>query len=158
MEFPAGAPLALPEPDRGAPLDVKTATRPSPAGLRLLLAEDNQVNQRLAVAVLTRMGYTVDVVDNGVKALAAAMTGQYAMVLMDCQMPEMDGYEATRAIRMAEAGSGRHLPIAAMTANAMEGDREKCLEAGMDDYVSKPISLERLQEVLDAWLEHPGQG
>lgn len=127
------------------------------AGQRLLLAEDNPVNQRLAVVVLSKMGYSVDVVYDGEKAVTAAASGQYALVLMDCQMPQMDGYQATVAIRQAEIGSTRHLPIVAMTANAMEGDREKCLAAGMDDYVTKPINIPELQRVLDAWLSSSTQ-
>jgi PAS domain S-box-containing protein len=119
---------------------------------RLLLAEDNPVNQRVAVHLLNKLGYAVDVVDNGALAAAAAANGDYALLLMDCQMPEMDGFEATAAIRRAEANSTRHLPIIAMTANALQGDREQCLAAGMDDYIAKPIGAARLSEVLLAWL------
>jgi PAS domain S-box-containing protein len=119
---------------------------------RVLLAEDNPVNQRVAVHLLNKLGYTVDVVDNGALAVAASARGDYALLLMDCQMPEMDGFEATAAIRGAEANSPRHLPIIAMTANALQGDREQCLAAGMDDYIAKPIDTTRLSEVLLAWL------
>jgi CheY-like chemotaxis protein/HPt (histidine-containing phosphotransfer) domain-containing protein len=118
---------------------------------RLLLAEDNPVNQRVAVHMLNKLGYAVEVVDNGALAVAAVAGGNFALVLMDCQMPEMDGFAATAAIRSAEAQS-RHLPIVAMTANAMQGDRERCLAAGMDDYLAKPIDISLLAEMLSAWL------
>jgi signal transduction histidine kinase/CheY-like chemotaxis protein/HPt (histidine-containing phosphotransfer) domain-containing protein len=117
----------------------------------LLLAEDNPVNQRVAVHVLGKLGYAVDVVDNGALAVAAVARGNYALVLMDCQMPEMDGFAATAAIRRAEAKSS-HLPIIAMTANAMQGDREQCLAAGMDDYIAKPIDVAQLASLLAEWL------
>jgi len=117
----------------------------------LLLAEDNPVNQRVAVHMLNRLGYAVDVVDNGALAVKAAATGDYALVLMDCQMPEMDGFAATAAIRDAEAESQRR-PIIAMTANALQGDRERCLAAGMDDYLAKPIDIRLLSAMLAHWL------
>ena len=118
----------------------------------LLLAEDNPINQRVAVHVLNKLGYAVDVVDNGALAVAAVAAGDYALVLMDCQMPEMDGFAATAAIRRAEADSDRHLTIVAMTANALSGDREQCLAAGMDDYIAKPVDAARLKTLLAAWL------
>jgi CheY-like chemotaxis protein len=127
------------------------ADRQVAAQHRLLLAEDNPVNQRVAVHMLGKLGYAVDVVDNGALAVAAVAGGNYALVLMDCQMPEMDGFAATAAIRRAEARS-RHLPIVAMTANAMQGDREQCLAAGMDDYLAKPIDATRLAALLAEWL------
>lgn len=122
------------------------------AGPCVLLAEDNPVNQKLAVAMLRSLGYGADVVSNGEQAVAAAATGRYALVLMDCQMPGMNGYEATAAIRLAETAHGRHLPIIAVTANAMAGDREKCLAVGMDDYIAKPIDFVELREKLQARL------
>jgi len=122
---------------------------------RLLLAEDNIANQRLAGMALKKMGYIVDVVDNGEKAVAAFDLGIYDLILMDCQMPNLDGYQATTAIRHKEArlANAHPLPIIAMTANAMEGDKEKCLAAGMNDYISKPIDVMRLEGILDYWLQ-----
>lgn len=114
----------------------------------LLLVEDNVINQKLAVHQLTQMGYAVDVASDGQEALDALATVAYALVLMDCQMPLMDGFEATRRIRQAEQSSGGHIQIVAMTANAMQGDRERCLEAGMDDYLSKPIRRDLLAAML----------
>ena len=118
-------------------------------GLSVLLAEDNEANQVVAVEVLTQAGFVVDVASNGREALEAVQKQPYNAVLMDLQMPEMDGLEATRKIRALEHGDG--LPIIAMTANAMKGDREKCLEAGMDDYVSKPINRMELLRTLAKW-------
>lgn len=124
----------------------------------LLLAEDNPVNQRVAVRMLERLGYRVDVVGDGrqvLEALERADDDYYAAVLMDVQMPELDGYETTKEIRRRE-GLKRHMPIIAMTANAMQGDREKALEAGMDDYVPKPVKREALDPVLKRWLPEEG--
>jgi two-component system, sensor histidine kinase and response regulator len=120
---------------------------------RVLVAEDNAVNQRLTAAQLTRFGLHADIVANGVEALAAIDILPYDLVLMDCQMPEMDGYQATRELRARETANGRkHLPVVAMTANAMEGDRELCLAAGMDDYIAKPVRTEALIEALARFL------
>jgi CheY-like chemotaxis protein/HPt (histidine-containing phosphotransfer) domain-containing protein len=118
---------------------------------RILLAEDNEVNQKLAVAVLEKFGYRVEVVVDGREAVNAVARGGYDLVLMDCQMPELDGYAAATEIRRRQNG-GPRIPIVAMTASAMQGERERCLAAGMDDYVTKPIDRRRLQEVLDQWL------
>ena len=119
------------------------------AGLRLLLAEDNEVNQRVAVAILERLGHQVTVAANGAEALEEWRTGAFDLVLMDVQMPEMDGFEATRRIRREEAARGAaHIPILAMTAHAMSGDRERCIDAGMDDYITKPVSRRALVEAL----------
>jgi PAS domain S-box-containing protein len=117
---------------------------------RVLVAEDNPVNQRVAVRMLERIGYRADVVADGREAVKAVSQIPYAAVLMDCQMPEMDGYQATVAIRALEA-AGCHTPVIAMTAGALLEDRAKCLAAGMDAYVSKPVSLEQLRAVLDRW-------
>ena len=123
---------------------------------KLLLVEDNPVNQKVALAMLKKIKLTnIDVAVNGQEAVEMSNETDYALVLMDCQMPIMSGYEATGAIRKRETieGADKHLNIIAMTANAMEGDREKCLEAGMDDYISKPIKVETLQDMLTKWLE-----
>ncbi|MCA9410119.1 MAG: PAS domain S-box protein [Candidatus Omnitrophica bacterium] len=126
-------------------------------GVRLLLAEDNVVNQKVAMRMLENEGYLCDVVANGLEAIEAFARGQYHAILMDCQMPEMDGYEATRKIREQEQrnGTGEKIPIIAMTANAMAGDRERCLNAGMDDYVTKPINLDLLKLALERWTYSP---
>jgi CheY-like chemotaxis protein len=115
---------------------------------RILLAEDNIVNQRVAVKQLARLGYSADVVSSGVQVLEAVARNRYDVILMDCQMPELDGYEAARRIRQLPSSVG-HIHIIAMTANAMHGDREKCIEAGMNDYVSKPVKIEDLRTALE---------
>jgi CheY-like chemotaxis protein/HPt (histidine-containing phosphotransfer) domain-containing protein len=120
-------------------------------GLSILLAEDNPMNQEVARRILMKFGYHPTVVDNGRAALEAIESGHFDIVLMDVQMPEMGGFEATACIRDLEAKSGRHIPIIAMTAHAMKGDRERCLEAGMDDYVTKPIDAEVLRNVVEKW-------
>ncbi|MBL8230795.1 MAG: response regulator [Bryobacterales bacterium] len=121
------------------------------AGPLVLLAEDNAINQRIAVRLLQKLGLRVDVVNNGREAIEAIERKSYAMILMDCQMPEMDGFEATAEIRKREDGK-RRIPICALTANAMVGDRERCIASGMDDYVSKPVALHDLQGALSRLL------
>jgi CheY-like chemotaxis protein len=116
--------------------------------LRILLAEDNAVNQALAVRLLEKRGHSVTVAANGKEALAALAKSSYDVVLMDVQMPVMDGFEATAAIRFREKASGIHLPIIAMTAHAMAGDRSRCLAAGMDEYITKPIRPQELNDLL----------
>jgi PAS domain S-box-containing protein len=122
-------------------------------GIRLLLAEDNPVNQKLAVITLQKADYFVDAVETGLQALEKVKTNQYSLVLMDVQMPEMDGLESTRRIREWEMQNGQHIPIIAMTAHAMAGDRERCIDAGMDDYVSKPLEPRVLFNAIERWLQ-----
>jgi signal transduction histidine kinase/CheY-like chemotaxis protein len=122
---------------------------PQRRALRVLLAEDNVVNQKVATAMLRKQGHEVSVVDDGQRAVDAALLGQFDVVLLDVQMPVMDGLEAARQIRQAEEGTDEHRPIVAMTANALAGDRERCLAAGMDDYVAKPVRAEELAKVLE---------
>ncbi|MBP1910710.1 response regulator [Methanolobus bombayensis] len=140
----------------------KVETRPTNANfnkrdssgteLRILLAEDNIVNQKVAQSMLKKLGHHVDTVADGKEALDSLKTIPYDLVLMDVQMPEMDGLEATKAIRYSEPPVlKRDIPIIAMTAHAMKGDKEKCLEAGMNDYISKPVSLQSLQKIMQKW-------
>jgi signal transduction histidine kinase/CheY-like chemotaxis protein len=133
-----------------APQKAKTSNETSGRGkgIKVLLAEDNIVNQKVAVKQLQKLGYAADVVANGLEVLDAVSRIRYDVILMDCHMPEMDGYEATRKLRQGpRETAGIH--IIAMTANAMQGDREKCLQAGMNDYVSKPVKVEELKAVLE---------
>ena len=118
------------------------------SGRRVLLAEDNQVNQLVATRILEKLGHQVTVVSSGREALLAVQSGKFDLVAMDVQMPEMDGLEATAAIRRWERDAGTHIPIIAMTAHAIKGDRERCLEAGMDGYTSKPIRIKDLEQVI----------
>jgi two-component system, sensor histidine kinase and response regulator len=129
----------------------------SSTGPRLLVAEDNEVNQLVICGMLAKRGFATDVAADGAQALAMLADGDYAAVFMDCQMPELDGYEATARIRAGEP-AGERIPIFAMTAHAMAGDRERCLEAGMDDYLSKPLRGGDLDAVLERWLGHGAAG
>ena len=138
-------------PEGCSPVVTLHSLRESRGRLRILLAEDNRVNQLLAVRLLERRGYEVAVAGNGEEALEALNKQAFDLVLMDVQMPEMDGLQATAAIRKGEMKSGKHIPIVAMTAHAMAGDKENCLEAGMDDYITKPIRLKQLLDVLERY-------
>ena len=133
------------------PSDILAVRSAHPA--RLLLAEDNLVNQKLAIAVLERWGHSIEVVGDGRAALSAVARERFNLVLMDVQMPTMDGLRATMEIRAGEEHTGGHVPIIAMTAHTMAGDRERCLDAGMDGYVGKPFDLEELFTVLESHLE-----
>ena len=177
----------LPLRRRSAVTSAPASSRPARAQIarharrqaRVLLVEDHPVNQVVAIGFLEKLGYEVDVVENGKAALEALSSQDYAAVLMDCHMPVMNGFEATRRIRERESHAGarheaigdraessstrshspiahRHIPIIAMTAHAMKGDRERCLAAGMDDYISKPIKKEELAAVLRTWTESSG--
>lgn len=136
-------------------LDVKARQTTTP--MRVLLAEDNVVNQRLAVRLLERRGHIVTVADNGVEALERLSTTSFDAVLMDIQMPRMGGFETTQEIRRQEQGTDRHLPIIAMTAHAMKGDREACLACGMDDYIAKPIQSEELYRIVESFAVNSPQ-
>jgi CheY-like chemotaxis protein len=125
------------------------APRTSARRLTILLADDGPVNQKLATTLLERWGHEVHVAVNGREAVSAAMAERFDVILMDVQMPEMSGYEATGHIRRMEGDSETHTPIIAMTANAMKGDREKCIEAGMDDYISKPFKPAELFAAIE---------
>jgi signal transduction histidine kinase/CheY-like chemotaxis protein len=126
--------------------------------IRILVAEDNAINQMITTAMLTQMGYLSIVVNNGLEAIEALSSDDFDLVLMDYQMPRMDGLEATRHFRNSISERNRGIPILAMTANAMQAHREECLQSGMDDYVSKPVSMEDLSQVISRWLEgHHGK-
>ncbi|HUJ69280.1 MAG TPA: response regulator, partial [Syntrophorhabdales bacterium] len=143
------------------PMPMASVATPStpPHHRRILLVEDNITNQLVAVNILKKLGYRADVAANGLEALTAVRTVPYDLVLMDCQMPEMDGFEATRRIRTGDGGfDHRHIPVIAMTAKAMQGDREKCLDAGMNDYLPKPIDPASLAKAIDRWLAPRGDG
>ncbi len=137
--------------DAGAagPPQSPAATVTAAGGLTILVAEDNEINRVVAKAMLAKLGRSTAFARNGREAVEMALNGNYAAILMDCQMPELDGYEATRRIRAVE--NGRHTPIIAMTAHSMPGDRTRCLAAGMDDYLSKPIRLGELAAAIDRW-------
>jgi CheY-like chemotaxis protein len=142
-----GAPVSTPEPER-------IGVRDGPeTGSLVLVAEDHPVNRLLAVRLLEKLGCRVDVAANGAEAVEMSAASDYAAVFMDCQMPELDGYEATARIRRREQSTGGRVPIVAMTANTMEGDRERCIDAGMDDYLAKPLRVDELESALTRALD-----
>jgi signal transduction histidine kinase/ligand-binding sensor domain-containing protein/DNA-binding response OmpR family regulator len=143
--------------ERTQPIVIAERIRETLNPRRILLAEDNLVNQKVARGTLERMGYTVDIVGNGADAVAAWETGRYQAILMDCQMPVMDGYQATREIRLRERGAHR-VPIIALTADAMKGADQQCRDAGMDDYLTKPLDRAQLGEAIDRHLAESGPG
>jgi two-component system sensor histidine kinase/response regulator len=153
LRLVTGTPPPAPLP-HGLPLAPRVAAHPR--GLphdrgRVLVVEDNTTNQMVAMGLLSRLGFDVEVVSDGRQAVEAVAKTEYATVLMDCNMPVMDGYAATAAIRHLEAGGRPRVPIVAMTASALAGDRERCLAAGMDDYLAKPVTLQELDRVLSRW-------
>lgn len=117
----------------------------------ILLAEDNAFNQKVTMTMLKRMGLTVDVAANGQEVLDKLLETTYQLILMDCEMPVMDGYKATGKIRQNETATGKHVPIIAMTGHSSPEDRQYCLQSGMDDYISKPFKYEALQDILARW-------
>jgi two-component system sensor histidine kinase/response regulator len=145
--------IAARHPAATAPTLVREVLGARPVGekLSILLAEDNVVNQRVAVRVLEKQGYQVAVASNGLEALKAMQHHSFDLVLMDVQMPELGGFETTERIRRYERLNGTHIPIIAMTAHAMTGDRERCLAAGMDDYISKPIRAATLIDLVEKY-------
>jgi signal transduction histidine kinase/ligand-binding sensor domain-containing protein/CheY-like chemotaxis protein/HPt (histidine-containing phosphotransfer) domain-containing protein len=143
--------------ERTQPIVIAERVREMLDHQRVLLAEDNLVNQKVACQTLEKIGYKVDVVSNGAEAIRAWETGRYHIILMDCQMPVMDGYQAAREIRLRERGTS-HIPIIALTADAMQGAEQQCREAGMDDYLTKPLDRSRLAEIIDRHLASPRCG
>ena len=164
-EPPAEAPAQDPTPPSVVEAPPPATSEPAPLGpaepvapakkRRVLVAEDNTVNQKIAARLLQRVGLDVDVVGNGREAVDAWKNANYDLILMDCQMPDMDGFEATEWIRQHEKND-RRTPICALTAHAMEADKEKCLNAGMDHYLSKPVDLQKLRDAVDRLVHTNG--
>jgi PAS domain S-box-containing protein len=146
------------EAEASVPLVTRHMIRESERALYILLAEDNLVNQKLAVKLLEKSGHNVHVACNGKEALEAFQKGTFDLILMDVEMPEMNGLEATSLIREAEKKTGSHIPVVAMTAHAMKGDKERCLDAGMDGYVTKPINSKELLETIESFFKGPSAG
>jgi CheY-like chemotaxis protein len=144
--------------DRKAKLPADPGAPDEGRPLHILLAEDNPINQKVAKLLLQKMGHSVVVTATGLEALEVSAGENFDLVLMDLQMPQMNGYDAARAIRQREEGSSRHTPIVALTAHAMKGDRELCLEAGMDDYLPKPIHPGALRAALLRWGSRGASG
>jgi CheY-like chemotaxis protein len=139
----------IPAVNSGEEISIKTE--------KILLVEDNLINQRVAVAILKKLGYSADVAQNGIEAIDALHTNRYDLVFMDMQMPVMDGLEATKIIRQSSSVLDREVPIIAMTANATEDDRDKCAKTGMNDFISKPVTMEVLINILESWLPKNGR-
>jgi two-component system sensor histidine kinase/response regulator len=139
--------LLLPTPRKSS----ATAAAPPQNRGRVLIVEDNPINQRVAVILANKLGFVADVAGDGSEALTMVRDHEYTLILMDCQMPVMDGFEATRAIRALETPIAQ-VPIIAVTANVMEGQRDKCLAAGMNDYLPKPINKDVLGRTVDKWI------
>ncbi|MBE0604474.1 MAG: response regulator, partial [Deltaproteobacteria bacterium] len=156
FSFTARFPVAPPDPEAPRAYPAQVSPTVGRHAARILLAEDNVVNQAVGVAMLEKLGCQVDVANNGREAVEAVSAVAYDLVLMDCQMPEMDGFTATAQIRRHKDRHGRRLPIVALTAHATESDRELCLAAGMDDYLTKPYTLNQLNAVLDRFLVADG--
>ena len=153
LTLPRGRALPLPPaPVAEAPVQGSAPTVPTTLSGHVLLAEDNPVNQSLASAMLNRMGLQCSVVEDGLAAVQATQQRDFDLILMDCHMPRMDGYEASRAIRDAQQPGAPRTPIIALTANVMEGNRDRCIAAGMDDFLAKPYTLAQLRETIEAWL------
>jgi two-component system sensor histidine kinase/response regulator len=146
--------------DHPLPLITRHTVREAKRRLHILLAEDNPVNQKFAVRLLEKMGHIVSVAQNGTEVMKALEEQTFHLILMDVQMPEIDGLQTTRLIRNQEKGTDCHVPIVSMTAHAMRGDRERCLDAGMDGYVSKPVNAEELFEVVEKLMKEmrPDEG
>jgi CheY-like chemotaxis protein len=149
------ASLGRPPIEKTQPPRKRKVARLAGSRLRVLVAEDNQVNQLVATRIFEKLGYEVTVVNNGQEAISAVQSRKFDLVAMDVEMPEMDGLEATAAIRAWEKTTGTHALIVAMTAHAMPGDRERCLAAGMDSYVSKPIRIKELRHVISELTQSP---
>lgn len=139
------------------PHPAEQADTNKPLAPTILVAEDNRTNQLVVSSMLSVAGFNCEIASNGRDAVEKARSGQFDLILMDCTMPEMDGYEATSHIRNSEATSGKHIPIIALTANAQRGDADKCRAAGMDDYIAKPITMVELRQKIDHWLGHSGK-
>ncbi|MBZ0186411.1 MAG: response regulator, partial [Candidatus Obscuribacterales bacterium] len=131
-----------------------TGSQTTPARGLGLVVDDNSINRHVAVVLLEGLGVRCHTASNGLQAIREYNSRKYDIIFMDCQMPEMDGYQATKQIRLLEKRTGMHIPIVALTAHALEGSREACLAAGMDDYISKPVASEALRSVLSRWAPH----
>ena len=119
---------------------------------QILLVDDNLINQKLGLVLIKWLGYAAKIAGTGQEAIDAVAKNKYELILMDCQMPEMDGFEATRRIRKAEIGTGRHIPIVALTASELQQDQKACVAAGMDGYLAKPVDMDQLGDMIKQWM------